>query len=289
MLREHFVVGTERTVTGSSIGAEIETDFVQEDTGDAITTTQAATILATTERRPLGCQQKLELGRQKIEISVGPHSSASLMLEATQEGLAWLYEVAHSVGARPVFQPDWGWDLAEQLLWVQEERDEIWVALDGQPALEHLCRCSSVQFTVAVHPSEAICVINRLWKAEVHTVDYKTNDQQWRKYITASRAGYRSDRYGGPAGFKSIDDYVAQLSKHKVVMHQGQSVSATVDDMVRAAGVNFNIELFLRSIWWHYRLRRYGDTLVVEIRPIGRRTDDQIPEAWKMVAHALGW
>ncbi len=288
MLREHFLEGTEGTVTGASIGAEIETDFVQEDNPMlAIDVEQTRKILAATKGRPSVCMPpKLELGRQKIEIAVLPQPTPELMLEAVQESLQWLYKAAAEVRALPVFRPDWEyselWE-PQNLLWIQEERDHLWVELDGIEALENLARISSVQFTVAVNPKEAIDVVNRLWAAQIHKVDYERNDQYWRWYIEGSVAKYRRDRYAGPEGFMDMDDYVAQLTKHEVVMNNGKVVRQSADQVP-----DLNVELFLRSVWWHYRLRRYGETLAVEVRPIGRRTDDQIPQAWNMVAGAIG-
>src|SRR5690606_38630202 len=156
----------------------------------------ARQILLATDRRPLGCQQKLELGRQKIELSMAPQPNSSLMLELAQESLFWLYAEAARYGAYPQFAPDvqWGGDL----LWVQEGLYAIWVDSGSRPALEELCRCSSVQFTVGVNPAEAIGVLNRLHSAQLHLYDYAPNDQRWLNYIARSTAGYRKDRYGSP-------------------------------------------------------------------------------------------
>ena len=168
------------------------------------------------------------------------------------------------------------------LLWVQEERDAIWVDLDGRPALEELCRCSSVQFTVSVNPTEAIGVLNRLHAAQLHLYDYAPNHQRWLNYIAQSTAGYREDRYGDPGLFLDLQHYVARLSQHEVVMHQGQPIGRPITKVADA-----DIELFLRSIWWHYRLRRYDHTLAVEIRPFARRKDEGFSQLWRLVAAAI--
>lgn len=47
-------------------------------------------------------------------------------------------------------------------------------------------------------------------------------------------------------------------------------------------------ELFLRSVWWHYRLRRYGNTLAVECRPFARREDAAIIGTAQLIRIALG-
>ncbi len=280
MLLGYFLRGTEQTRTGSSIGVEIETDFVTVN-GVPPSTMVTNLILSATYGRPAGCVQKLELGRQKIELAIGPAPSFSLLEESIQESLRWLYTVADKYGAYPLHAPEITWE--GPLVYVQEERDRLWMQMDGEKALEHLCRCSSVQFTVAVNPAEAATVLNLLWKAGLHTVDYQPNNRRWLSYIEDSQAGYRPDRYGGPAGFDSLAEYVYELERHQVRMHQGQPVQLSVDQVE-----SLDVELFLRSIWWHYRLRRYGDTLTVEIRPFARRSDEAISHLWKRIANVLG-
>ncbi len=261
----YFTNGTESTITGRQIGMEIETDFLDAE-NQPISTVVARQILDTTEGRPAHTTHKLELGRQKIELAIAPQPTPALLLEAALEALDWLYGIAARLGAHPLMAPEIRSD--EELLWVQEERDEIWVALDGRPALEELCRCSSVQFTVDLHPEDAINIVNQLWKTEIHATGYDRNDARWTTYITDSLAGYRSDRYAGPMGFESITDYCHELLRHEVVMHQGQPLNLPLFEVPNA-----DIDLFLRSVWWHYRLRRYGDSLTVEIRPMGRFDD----------------
>ena len=48
------------------------------------------------------------------------------------------------------------------------------------------------------------------------------------------------------------------------------------------------IDLFLRSVWWHYRLRRYGDTLALETRPFARRGDEALNHTGRRIQQALG-
>lgn len=280
MLLEYFTEGTERTKTGSKIGMEVETDFLDEY-GDPINIQTTRKLLSAEQEKPLGLSRKLELGRQKIEVCIQPQPTANLAIEAMQEALSWLYKQASQLGAVPSFTPETQWD--GNLLWVQEDRDAIWVNLDGEAALEQLCRCSSVQFTVDVNPTDAINAINSLNAAKLQEVDYAPNHQRWLNYISQSRANYRVSRYGGPEWFDSFADYATQLQQHEVVMHKGQQVRAPLDQLK-----NPDIDLFLRSVWWHYRLRRYGDSLVVEIRPFARREDGTLPGLWKMIAEAIG-
>jgi hypothetical protein len=171
----------------------------------------------------------------------------------------------------------------EPLLWVQEERDEVWVQLDGRTALEHLCRCSSVQFTVNVNPYDAVYILNKLWKSRLHERDYVPNNNKWIQYMNSSVAKYLPDRYGGPCEFENMQDYVNQLTKHDVVMHKGNPIRKNVEYVA-----DLNIDLFLRSVWWHYRLRRYGSTLAIEMRPFARRHDDDFQTLWKEIARVIG-
>lgn len=280
LLYEYFTNGTRGSKTGKTIGMEIETDFVR-DNGTSISSRVAATILQARNGRPRVCRHQLELGRQKIELAIAPQPNQQLLIEAAYDSLEWLYRLAAEYGAYPLLEPEIVTD--QQLLWVQEERDELWVNLDGRDALEQLCRCSSFQFTMSVNPEEAIPILNQLWQAGVHEWDYDLNNARWLAYIALSRAGYLSDRYGGPVGFEDLYDYVYQLSRHDVVMHNGRIVRYSVEQLPDP-----NIDLFLRSIWWHYRLRRYGDTLALEMRPFARRSDDQIPVLLSRLSEVIG-
>jgi hypothetical protein len=267
MLLEHFTQGTKGTITGRRVGLEVETDFVEISTGHPISLETNRKIFATGNPWPKDVAMYRELGRQKIELAVGPCNSPQELLVRAHESLNWLYRVAEQQGARPVFKSDIGTN--ENLLMVVEPRDQLWAALDGEMSLEELCRCSSVQFTVDVHPEDATEILNRLWSARLHEIDYAENNAHWQKYITTSHFRYRADRYAGPGHFESLADYAHKLNMHEVAMHNGQPVRLVAEETP-----DLNMELFLRSIWWHYRLRRYGETLTVEIRPFARRGDD---------------
>jgi hypothetical protein len=282
MLLEYFTKGTEGTVTGATIGMEIETDFRYQIPGVADTipmgphSTREILRMAQ-ENSPEYCRVQLELGSQKLELSVAPQESFKRLYDVAMQGMGWLYRAAATCGAVPMHRPvmfDYH-DPYRPLLYVQEERDTIWEQLDGRLALEHLCRCSSVQFTISVHPNDAIPMINALLRAPMSYWNYDGNDAQWRRYIADSRASYRYDRYGGPNYFENIEEYVGQLEKHDVVMHQGQIVRQKV-----ANTPDLDVDLFLRSVWWHFRLRRYGDILALEMRPFGRWDDTAIKHLW---------
>ena len=282
MLTQYFTNSTAGTVTGGQIGCEIETDFVDAATGYPIEETASRAIIATTDGRPSDCQHKLELGRQKFELAIAPCHTFGHLLERAQESLAWLYQTAARYGALPRMAPEISWE-GNLLDESSDPRDEVWLKLDGRRALEELCRCSSVQFTVDVNPRDAVAVLSALWAAKLHELDYAPNHQRWLRYIKYSAAGYAADRYAGPDGFDSLDDYTARLAEHHVVMHRGQPVK-----LAPAVVPDLDVDLFLRSVWWHYRLRRYGDTLAVEIRPFARRSDDCIERYWGHIASVLG-
>jgi len=186
---------TRRTVTGATWGAEIETHFV-DSVGRPISISTTRRLLATTPPGPW--RTTIDLGNQLIEFVVGPQSSPAALLSSTHDGLRWLYRQAARLGASPVFAPTLPRTHAQNLLWIQDDRDQVWCKLDGQAALEHLCRVASVQITMSVHPSELVQTINALWRGKLHAHDYAKNDASWRRYISESTAGYRSDRYAGP-------------------------------------------------------------------------------------------
>lgn len=274
-----FCEGTQHTETASRIGVEIETDFVDQ-TGRPGTASAALSILATLEGRPPFCSHKLELGRQKIEVAVSPQRSPEVLLERAHDALEWLYGVAARHGVYPRFDPDFASD--EELLLITNDRDERWAHLDGPLALEELCRCSSVQFTLDVNPNDAIARINSLWRSRLHEVDYETNVARWGKYLRASRAHHPPSRFAGPSGFSDLEEYSRILGEYPVLM-QGEGASSAKPNDVD----ELDIDLFLRSVWWHHRLRRFGNTLALEVRPLSRRSDVELVEQWKRVEDAL--
>ena len=267
-LMAHFLEGTAHTVSGALVGLEIETDFIDEQ-GQPISPIVTEAILASRQGCPFGCGVSLELGRQKIELAVPPAASFSDLFDQTCQSLEWLYGVARALGASPKFEPYFLSD--EPLLYVTSERDQHWVDLDGAVALEHLCHCSSVQFTIDVNPRDAIPWINALWRSHLHEVDYTPNDRCWRAYMRDSNAKHSLLRYAGPDGFRDLDHYVQELAKFPVLM-----------------GNAGDFDLFLRSVWWHYRLRRHSNSLCLEVRPLARRNDEAIVTQWNRIATLLG-
>jgi hypothetical protein len=194
------------------------------------------------------------------------------------ECLDQLYGAARFCGAEPYFAPVL--ETEEDLLVIPDERDATWLKLDSREALLPLARISAVHFTISVAPGDVVRVLNGLAaRTDSFLADFP-QDAIWRSYIAESAAGYRPDRYGGPLFFKSLRDYCWALTRHDVV------------DGVRlvpfSAAANLSFSLFLRSVWWYFRLKRYGNALCLEVRPIPRRTDAEIKHQLDKVLGIIG-
>lgn len=279
VLLSHFVNGSERTQTGAQIGVEIETDFVSEDGLPPHPATTHA-ILQCTEGRPAGCDHKLEVSRAKFELVVAPQRRDDTLLTLACDGLQWLYRVAARWGLRPRFSPEF--ESPERLLLVTNERNAQWLDIDGPLAVEELCRCSSVQFTIDVHPADAISCVNALWRTQLHTFDYAPNTRRWNAFIASSLAAHSRDRFGGPPGFADLSEYVARLNDQPVLIHRGQRTRLRASELR-----DLDVDQYLKSVWWHYRLRRFGETLALEVRPTARRGDEDLAAQLARVRSAL--
>lgn len=267
--------------TLETIGAEIETQFIDKN-GQAIQTQTSQQMLdrltkngwsvdcrkgnlITTLVDTFGNKIFYDLGRHNIEIATTASTKEDIIGVVTK-CLQQLYEAAQQFGAEPYFAPILNG--SEDLLVIPDERDAIWLELDGRNALAPLARTSSVQFTISVSPQEAVNILNKLGEQiTVFLQDYP-QDAVWKKYIAESSAKYIPNRYGGPLRFESITDYCQALTRHDVVCGTRLVQYQNISDL--------NIPLFLRSIWWHFRLKRYGNALCVEVRPMARRTDDKL-------------
>ncbi|MDP1706424.1 MAG: hypothetical protein Q8L36_01225 [bacterium] len=291
-LISYFTGGiTSRTL--ETIGAEVETQFVNEENepistetsqqmltqlaknGWEITDRKGSLITALTDRK----NNKIfyELGRHNIEVATAISTPAKVVGIA-QQCLDQIYEAGVVAGAKPFFSPIL--DGNEDLLVIPDERDAVWLQLDGRSALAPLARTSSVQFTISVSSADAINILNRLGRKISLFMEDFPQDRVWKRYIADSAAGYRSDRYGGPLIFESLDDYCQALSRNSIVRGTHLIPFAEISDL--------NIPLFLRSIWWHFRLKRYGDSLCIEVRPMARRTDDQIEKQLEKTLGIIG-
>ena len=279
-LNSYFTDGiSSRTL--QTIGAEIETQFVDKG-GAAISVRTSQNMLnclaengwkidcrkgdlttALADRR--GNKIFYELGRHNMEISTAVSTQARI-LDITRKCLAQLYDAALRFGAVPLFAPILCSD--EDLLVIPDERDAIWLELDGRGPLTLLARTSSVQFTISMSPQDAIAILNRLgMNIGVFLEDFP-QDAIWKRYIAESSAKYLSDRYGGPLAFGSMEEYYNAIARHDVVQGARLVPLRDVGDL--------DISLYLRSIWWHFRLKRYGNALCIEVRPMARRNDEQL-------------
>ena len=286
-LVEYFSDGiTSQTL--QTVGAEIETQFVYMD-GNAIQTQTSQNILGDLAKNGwkvsgrkgemitaltdhIGNMIYYELGRHNIEVATAA-STTDKVLMTVENCLDQIYNSARCFGAKPYFAPILNGN--EDLLVIPDDRDAGWLDLDGRSALAPLARTSSVQFTVAVSTDSAIQIVNRLGQNIVKFLNDYPQDSVWRQYIAESSAGYLANRYGGPLVFDSIDNYCRQLTVHNVVLGTKLVPFASSDSL--------DIPLYLRSIWWHFRLKRYNNALCVEVRPMARRKDNQFQRQLQMV------
>jgi len=317
-LVSYFTEGIENKPLASSVGVEVETSFIQQEPTDEgqyisytvldpnhtkpITVPQSQELLdrfrirfdwQVTQRKGnlvtqisnnLGDKFCYELGRQNIELSTAPDSGSravdkaeALVKALSHPGTNNYYPYREQMyivqNPGPIVQTD------EELLLIPDERDAVWLKLDGRSALELLARTSSVQFTISVPPKDAIECLNRLGEKIGSFLKDYPQEENWRRYIKESKANYHALRYGGPLFFDSIEDYCKKLIKHDVVVGPNLIPYNKVPDL--------DIPLYLRSIWWYFRLRRYGNTLCIEIRPLPRRSYIKFKDQFNFVMSVL--
>lgn len=277
------------------VGMEIETMFVDDECGFPITFDQSQGILGDlVESGSWSLQEKkgdsitkicsasgdtisYELGRHNLEVAVAPVKSTMLIGKA-QKILKELYQAAQNFVARPLFQPTFAW--REDLLAIPDERDATFVELDGREALNVLASTACVQFMFTVDPAEAITVINNLLHCLPAFLKNYPQAKWWERYLHLSKARYRPERFGGPTlGFRDLEDYCEQLAVHDVITPSGLVPFDQAHDI--------NLPLYLRSIWWYFRLRRFGDNLCVEIRPLPRREDAEFANQLYQATNAM--
>lgn len=261
------------------IGMEVETSFVDKG-GQAISFMVSQEILkgllanpgwqvSATKgesiselRHQRGDAIRYELGRQNIEVATTPQSPSEIV-NHSKLILEEIYAVAGRLGAYPHFAPILRSD--GNLLAIPDKRDAIWVRMDGIQALNALANTASVHFVLDVAPDQAIRALNNLNARTDEFLRDFPQDANWRYYVANSLTSYEPTRYGGPFVFASLRDYCRQLNAHQAV---------GVGGLAPFCQTTVAMPLFLRSIWWHFRLRRYNDTLCVEVRPNARYNDD---------------
>lgn len=299
-LLRHFLRDADDYEVGESVGMEVETSFV-DLMYNPITVAQSQALLRHFANRrgwDVGSEKGglitqiqdghgnkilYELGRQNIELATIPLLAERVVAYARRI-LEDLYKSGEEVGAYPCFWPVL--ETNEELTFIPDERDSIWLKIDGRPALELLARISAVQFTIAVPRKEAIRCLNRLGKhIGLFLRDYP-QEVHWRRYIKESKAGYHPLRYGGPLFFRDWEDYCEQLAEHDVVPEQDKSVAPRL--MPYAQVKKLDVSMFIRSIWWYFRLRRYKNALCVEVRPLARHTDREMQGQLDSILDILG-
>ncbi|HCQ31735.1 TPA: hypothetical protein DIU27_05170, partial [Candidatus Collierbacteria bacterium] len=140
---------------------------------------------------------------------------------------------------------------------------------------------SSVQFTISVSPNDAINILNGLGSnLDKFLLNYP-QDLVWKQYIASSQANYRSDRYGGPLIFANLDNYCELLGRNNVIQGTQLIPLSQVTEL--------DIPLYLRSIWWHFRLKRYGNSLCIEVRPLPRLNDNRFEDQFRQVTNIFKW
>jgi hypothetical protein len=268
------------------VGSEIETFFVCDD-GSAITLAQSQAILKRlvrgrgwvvagrkgdmiTEVRHGTSRVLYELGYPNIELCVAPHDITDIV-ERSRSLLEDLYRSAEECDAYPSFAPMFIGN--GDCLALPDDRDATWLQLDGEKALSPLARISAVQYTLDVEHDDAVRKLNALNAARGQFLRSYPQDSVWRAYIKDSDACYKEDRYGGPTEFRSLLHYCEELAMHQVVCGP-QLVPFDKAEL----GTNESIALFIRSVWWYFRLRRYGQKLCIEVRPLPRRRDEKLQE-----------
>lgn len=277
-----------------SVGVEIETHF-RDGMGHPISVSQSQYMLdsmvhnfdwtvaqwkrsprkgyLTTEIRDKeGNKILYELGRQNIEVAFAP-KPVKLAVSTARKVLDTLYFVGERMDAYPYLGPIL--ETADDLLVIPDQRDAIWLELDGRPALELLARSAAVQFTIAVSPKEVMRCLKKLGRSIGIFLEDYPQEVLWRRYIQESEAGYHPWRYGGPLFFDKLKDYCERLIEHDVVSGSKLVPHTKCKEV--------NIPLFLRSVWWYFRLKRYGGALCIEVRPMARRSDDKLQEQLEMV------
>lgn len=300
-LLKYFTEGVVDYEIGESVGMEVETSFTDR-TYRPITVEWSQRLfrkfaerrgwrvgevkgkLVTKIQDASGNILSYELGRQNVELATVP-LTISTVVTYTRTILEDLYRVGEEIEVYPHFHPIL--DTQEELLVIPDERDAVWLKVDGSAALELLARISAVQFTIAVPLKEAVRCLNRLGeRIGLFLKDYP-QEEHWRRYIKESSSSfyYHPMRYGGPLFFKDLADYCKQLAKHNIVPER--NVGLTPQFYPYSDDYEVNIPLFLRSIWWYFRLKRYGNTLCIEVRPLARRTDRMLQQQLDMVMSIL--
>ncbi len=285
---EKFFLESTINKNNMTIGAEVETQFVQKDERPATLEQTQETLkelvnngwsaietkgdLVTEVINDQGIRIFYELGRHNLEVATQPQMNGYIV-QHVRSALDELYLCAEKSCIYPWYKSIL--DSSDDVLVVPDERDQTWINLDGREALNMLAYISSVQFTFSVPLDNAITVVNRLNDSRKKFIDDFPQNETWFNYIRESHADYDTLWYGGPESFNDLSDYCKMLVSHDVV----ENSSLVPFDMVKA----IDIPLFLRSIWWHFRVKKYDGIICIEVRPLSRHTDNEIQKQLEMV------
>jgi hypothetical protein len=303
-LISYFKQGRPAEAGRRTVGVEIETLFVDanlkpislvaaqsiwrrlvDDWGWTIVEQKAGMLV---ELEKQGFRLIYELSWNNFELTTPPAltSNYSDLFRSIGLRMAELALAAESFGVKPLIKR---WDSSrDNTLILPDRRDEIWVKLDGLEPLCLLGHTSCIHFNLDLQSIEEGLRFMAVLKIKYLELGWPalSNGWAWREYLETSRAGYESDRYGWPpAG--SLLDYCRKLSSFKVVMDKTGDDLAIVDPALEFSQVaNPDINLFLRSVWWIFRLRVRGGKLVLEIRDVPRTIP--LSEAWGIIKDAIG-
>ncbi len=229
-----------------------------------------------------------ELGRHNFEITTPAElvSDCGQLFRAYRMIETEIFLAASSCGARPLLK---GWDgFRNNTLILPDRRDEIWVELDGLKPL------SLLSHTACIHFNLDLCSVEEGWefmaklKEKYQQLGWpkRSNGWAWREYLKTSRANYESGRYGWPPA-KSLGGYCRKLSTFRLVMNKRAGrLSVANPAMPFTQTLDPDINLFLRSVWWIFRLRVRGGRLVLEIRDVPRGIP--LEEAWGIIKNTIG-
>lgn len=241
-------------------------------------------------RNLVGWELSVDLGWNNIELIPGPEALSSFSWDAMNAVLGEVYRVAATHSAYPLFGPHDD-SLDVDTLAVPDERDRVWIELDGQLPLQTLGHIASIHYNVdLVSPEEGIEWIADLNKEyypkilEVYDTPAYAHNSVWRRYIKESLAGYEDWRFGYCPG-QSLELYCWWLSVVRVVMNKmpDGSLYRCLPARSFAQTEDPDIDLFLRSVWWYTRMRVRGGNLVMEIRNVPRFEDEAIEREWDVI------
>ncbi|MFC1787886.1 hypothetical protein ACFLZY_01560 [Patescibacteria group bacterium] len=232
-----------------------------------------------------------ELGWNNFELTTPTWLIEEIAWGEILANLDQLYSTAETLGAYPVFSftDDC---LLHDTLALPDKRDHIWAELDGRQALRVLGHIATVHFNLDLvsldQGMDYIRQINGYYSRAKSDPTSHQHDEIWMSYIRNSKAQYETDRYGFAPDYSSYH-YFRRLSELKVVM-TCQNNKLKLCRLARPFSQTeaVNLDLFLRSVWWHSRLRVRGGTLVLELRNNLRGADEMIEEEWTKIKQILG-